>query len=201
MKHIWGLSALACVLAMPLSGARADDQAEIKALVEKAIKAHGGTELLNKYTAGSGKVQGKYYGMGDGIPFTATNHAQEPDRFRVETMMEIMGQQYTILQVYNAGKGWISVNGMTMEMPKELLDAARDQLRNERLTRLTPLRDKAYKLSPTGEIKVDGKAAVGVRAEREGYRDVSLYFDKDTAVLLKVETRVRDPMAENEQTQ
>ena len=42
---------------------------------------------------------------------------------------------------------------------------------------------------------MEGKDAVGVRVEHKGRRDVSLFFDKKTGLLLKTETRGKGPMA------
>jgi hypothetical protein len=199
MLRVWGLSAFALTLSLP--AARADDQADLKAQLEKSIKAHGGAEALNKFGAGASKMQGKYYGMGEGIAFDGTVHAQGDDRFRMELQMDVMGQKITFLQVYNAGKGWVAINGMTREMNKEELEAMREQRRNERLSRLTPLLAQGVKLSPLGEAKVDGKPVIAIRAEQQGFRDVSLFFDKTTGLLLKTETRGRDPaMGDNEFT-
>jgi hypothetical protein len=50
---------------------------------------------------------------------------------------------------------------------------------------LTPLKKEGFKLAPLPEAKVEGRAAVGVRVSRKGHRDVSLYFDKESHLLLK----------------
>jgi hypothetical protein len=49
-------------------------------------------------------------------------------------------------------------------------------------------------LSPLGEVKVGDRPAIGIRVEHKGYRDVNLFFDKDKAFLLKMETRGKDVM-------
>jgi hypothetical protein len=192
MTRAWGLSALA--LTLSLSAARADDQADIKALLDRAVKAHGGADLLDKYKGSTSKGSGKFYGLGEGIPFTSTRQLQEPDRFRIVNEMAVMGQQLNVVLVLNGDKGWINVNGTTMDMPKELLEAMQDEMRQARVLSLTALTGKDFKLSPAGEIKVDGKPAVGVRAEHKDARDVTLYFDKESRLLVKTEGRQRDPM-------
>jgi hypothetical protein len=60
---------------------------------------------------------------------------------------------------------------------------------------LRGLRDPDVTLTPTGEVKIGTKAAVGVRVTQKGYRDVNLYFDKVKGLLLKSETRGKDPMS------
>jgi hypothetical protein len=55
-----------------------------------------------------------------------------------------------------------------------------------------PLKDKAFTLAPLGEVNIDKRPALGVRVSSKGHRDVSLYFDKRTALLAKTEARVKD---------
>jgi len=47
-------------------------------------------------------------------------------------------------------------------------------------------------LSALGEIKVEGKPAVGVRVASKGHKDVNLYFDKQNGLLVKIEHRTVD---------
>jgi hypothetical protein len=201
MKRLQVLAALAAVVIVPSTGARlwADEQTDMRAVVEKAIKAHGGADELAKDQAGTVKMTGKFYGLGEGIPFTLTVYYQHPDKVRTDTEVEVMGQKFTVLQIINGDKGWISVNGMVMEFNKDQIEAAKAQRHESEVTRLLPLRDKAYKLSPLGEVKVEGKPAIGVRVEREGRGDVNLFFDKETNRLIKIESRGRDPMAPDQE--
>ena len=72
---------------------------------------------------------------------------------------------------------------------------AREQMHVQRVTKLVALKDKAYTVKPLGEAKVGDKAAVGLLVTHKDRRDVSLYFDKKTHLLLKVETRGKDVQA------
>jgi hypothetical protein len=167
--------------------ARAED-ADPKAIVEKAIKAHGGADVLNKFPAVSLKTRGKYYGMGEGVDYTAEAHYQFPDRQRVE----VQGTGFKYVQVVNGDKGWVVLGDETRAMDKEQLEEAREELYAGAVARLTPLTGAGYKLSPLGSIKVGDRDAVGVRVEHKGHRDVSLFFDKDNGLLLKTERRAKD---------
>ena len=60
---------------------------------------------------------------------------------------------------------------------------------------LVPLLNKGFQLASLGEIKVDGKLAIGVRVSHKGHRDINLFFDKDKGLLVKSEMTVKDPMA------
>jgi hypothetical protein len=169
--------------------ARADD-AEVKAVIEKAIKAHGGADVLNKFLAFSAKSKGKYYGMGEGIDYTSETQIQYPDKER----FVVQAGDFKFTQVVNGDKGWIVAGAETRAMDKEQLEEAREELYAAGLTRLTPLTGAGYKLAALGSVKVGDRDAVGVRVEHKGHRDVSLFFDKDTGLLLKMERRGKDVM-------
>src|SRR2546430_9564395 len=51
------------------------------------------------------------------------------------------------------------------------------------LATLAPLKDKAFKLAPLGEVKVNDQPAVGIRVSCEGRPDASLYLDRKSTRL------------------
>ena len=174
--------------------ARADDQADAQKIIAKAIAAQGGSEPLAKHPASSVKMKGKWYGMGDGIDYTGSLDAQAPDRFHFEFKMTIMGQAFTIVEAAKGEKGWISFNGTVQDLSKEQLAEIREGLHVHEVARLVPLKGKDYKVSTLGESKVDNRPAVGVHVECKDRRDVNLFFDKETGLLVKTETRAKDPI-------
>ncbi len=126
------------------------------------------------------------------IKFSGTLSLQRPDLQRQEFSFSVAGTEATQGLVYTgqAGKGWVSVNGKATEMGK-LPEAIRKEYRQRvhaewafgQLARLKD--DKVFKLAPLAEIEVGGQPAVGVQVSREGYRDVKLYFDRQTHLLVK----------------
>src|SRR5690606_1772106 len=54
---------------------------------------------------------------------------------------------------------------------------------------LLPLRGREFTLTLAGEETVGDRPAVGVRVSSEAHRDVTLFFDKGTRLLVKTETR------------
>jgi hypothetical protein len=191
MKCNWILSALALALCAPT--VRADDQADLKALLTRAIAAHGGADNLNKYIAGTMRGTGKVNVMNQTFDFNLNLSVQEPDKVRSEVQVEVMGMKFNILTVMNGDNGWMVVNGKDMEVAKEQKEQTRESLINSRINRLTPLLDKDFKLSPLGEIKVDGKPALGIRAECKDFPGANLYFDKQSGLLVKSEMQMSDP--------
>src|SRR5205085_4534287 len=116
-----------------------------------------------------------------------------PDRFHFKIEMTIMGQAFTMLQAVQGDKGWMSLNGTVMDLPKEQVAEVREALHVHEVMRFVGLAGKDYKVSTLGESKVDNRPAVGVHVERKDRRDVNLFFDKESGLLVKTETRARDP--------
>ena len=202
------LVCLAAVLAVAACGtARADDQADLRKVIDKAIKATGGEEKLAKYKAESFKMKGKFYGMGDeGIEYTGEWQVQPPDKFRVQVDGEVGGQKVNFFtQVVNGNKVWRKgFNEETQEVTdKDDLTEIKEQFNAREVESLLPLvKGKEYQLASLGDVKVNDKPAVGIRVSRKGFRDVNLFFDKDSGLLVKTERSVKDLMAgDKEQTQ
>jgi hypothetical protein len=173
--------------------ARADDQKDLKDLVDKAIKAHGGADNIAKQKAMVFKAKGKFYGVGeDGIPYTGTWSVHEPDRLRVEIDAEMGGQAFKFISVVDKDKGWIAIGETLQDLDKEHMAESREEMHAMRLSQLMGLTDKDCKLSAVGEMKVNDKPAIGVRVEYKGYQDVTLYFDKETNLLVRSDRRVKD---------
>lgn len=186
----------ALVLALAALG-RADDAADAKAVVEKAVKARGGADNLAKYKADVLKIKGAVHVSGLDIDFTGEISFQQPDKSRTVIEGTVMGTNFKSTRVVNGDKGWIDdllgAARQQRDMSKEELAEERESQNANSIARLAVLTDKAYTLSTVGESKVGDKEAVGILVKRKGYRDVSLFFDKKTHLLLKSETRVKDP--------
>jgi hypothetical protein len=171
-----------------------------RALVEKAIKAHGGTDKLNKAEASHVKMTGTLDFL-QGAKFASDTFIQ-PGKFKIVIEATINNMNFTITQVYDGKALWVNVMNKTMEIKDaEILKAIEENKHGERLSRLVGLLDKGVELSPLGEIKIDGNDAVGVRASAKGHKDVNLYFDKKTHLLVKAEARAVDPLTKKETTQ
>jgi hypothetical protein len=179
---------------------RAAEDDKAREIVARAIKAHGGLDTLTKLKASSTKEKGKFYGMGDALDFTSESAYQLPDRLMVKVKSKIGDQEFSFTQVVSGNKGWIKIADNTDELNPEMLAEAKEQMNAATITHLGCLNDKDYKLSPLGEAKVGDRPAIGVRVAHKGYRDVNLFFDKEKGLLLKMETRGKDPMRGEEFT-
>jgi hypothetical protein len=187
--------ALAVLFVLPLASVRSGEKDELRPIIDKAIKAQGGEEKLAKQKAFQMKGGGHFYGAGEGIPYTAEWFIQGEKQFRFDLALKVMDQTITVTKIVNGDKGWVKFANMVKDMSKDELTEEKAEMYVGYVTTLLPLKDKAFKLSPLGEVKVDDKTAVGIRVTREGKREVNLYFDKTTGLLVKVENTVRDSMA------
>jgi hypothetical protein len=197
MRILLSAASAACLLLAWTGAGRADDKADLDKVIDKAIKAHGGAENLGKFKAVTFKMKGKFYMGEEGIDFTGEMATQDPGKSRMELSFEIMGKQAKFLQVANGDKGWqqIKVGDMTVkdeELNKEELAEAKEGQYAGSVGGLVVLKKKDFKLEPLGEVKVGDKPAIGVRVTHKGHRDISLFFDKKTSLLLKSERVIKD---------
>jgi outer membrane lipoprotein-sorting protein len=185
---------LLCLLVASATSA-ADDQADIKETIAKAVKAAGGESKLAAMKGVSWRESGTYYGMGGGIPFTASIAYHYPDRMRVEI------DNFATIVTSN-GKSWFKSAMGVEELTGERLKGQLDALHSDTLSTLLPLKDKAYKLSKLEETKINEMPAVGVRVSHEKHRTVDLYFDKSSGLLVKRSEKVKsDELGGKEVTQ
>lgn len=191
---------LAFGLGFVATTAQADDTAP-KAVLDKALKAHGGEANLAKLPASATTFKGKFHGMGEGLDMTGTVSAHGDDRLKIDIEVAAGGQKIRFVSVLNGAKGWVRLGDTTTELDKDQLDETRHAANAAWVATLAPLKGKPFTLDGVGESKIDGKPAVGLRVSREGRRDVNLYFDKATGLLLKTETRVKDEGSGQEVTE
>lgn len=181
--------------AVALSGATAAPAADdAKAVIEKAIKAHGGGDYLTKHKAAQSRAKGKLDipGVGE-VEFTQDTAYMLPDKFKDAMEFTVAGQKVSVLTLANGDKVSVEVNGKAIDLPDGAKASLKDVPYLLKVGRLVELREKGFDLDLIGEDKVDGKAVVGVRVSSKGQKDVSLYFDKKTHLLAKMEHRGADP--------
>jgi hypothetical protein len=196
------LGLLSCGVCLCLSWglyARAQ-QDEPRAIIDKAIKAHGGAKKLASIKAVQLKAKGKIVSPME-IPFTIEISTQKPDKLKANIDIEVGGMNITIVQVVNGKKGWANIMGTTKELDDKELSEAQEQFHVEEVSNLVALKGKDYKLSLLGEAKVKDKDAIGVQVTKKDRRDVNLYFDKTSHMLLKAEYRTFDQFSKQEVTQ
>jgi hypothetical protein len=170
----------------------ADDAADARAVVEKAIKATG-QQPGTTPAAIAWKEKGKFTGGGFEMNYTGEYAFQAPDKYRFKLSGSFGGMDVTFTAVANGAKAWQSGFGMTEEMAGEKLAYFLDQVHLMQAITLRPLlADKDFQLATAGEKDVGGKKAAGVKVTRDKRPPVTLYFDKETGLLVGADTTVRD---------
>lgn len=171
---------------------RADDAADAKAIIEKAITARGDKPDA-KPTATTWKEKIAFEGMGQNLDLDTEWTFQSPDKLRIQIGVTIGGQTVDLAVVANGEKVWHSANGQLQESNGTYLAEMLGEMNRLWATSLTPLlADEGFKLATAKEKMVNGKPAVGVDV-RNGKRPVvTLYFDKETGLLVKREAWVKD---------
>jgi hypothetical protein len=102
---------------------------------------------------------------------------------------------FTFLFVFDGKQGWMKINDNTIDLDEDAVAEAKEDIHAGRVETLVPLlKDKRFELSPLGEAKVGDHEAVGVQVAHKGHRDIKLFFDKKTGLLLKNERVIKDPM-------
>jgi hypothetical protein len=185
------------VVLVAAGAAAADEKAE--AVVKKAIEAHGGADALNKYKAAKFKMAGDISVIGMNVEFTGSLAYNLPDRYRLEIDMEVMGQKMNLHQVVKGEtvKSTIMVGGMTIPSPGG--DAEKEELRTaavlQEAEQITPLLDaKKFDIKLADDADVNGKkAAVVVVQPKLVKKEIKLFFDKESGLLVKTAHRGMGP--------
>jgi len=176
----------------------ASAQDEVKAILEKAVKAHGGAEKLSKMKCLQSKNKGKLEVFG-GLDMMQEVSVKYTGKIREVVEMNVNGVNVKVVSVFDGNKASITANGQPVEVNDKLLEEFKEAAYGLKVARLTNLlTDKALQLSFLGESKVDGRAALGVKVASKGHRDIDLYIDKETGLLSKVQTRKYDPQTMQE---
>jgi hypothetical protein len=173
------------------AGSRAADD-DPKAVLAKAIKAHGGEEALTKYKATQSKTKGKLFNLpviGE-AEFTQEAASMLPDKAKETMTLDVGGQKVNVVTIMNGDTFSIESAGMDVPITDDIKKALKGAQYMMKVARLVSLvKDKDYELSALGEVKVEDKPAVGVQVKSKGHNDISLFFYKDTGLLAKLEHR------------
>lgn len=189
-------------LATSFPAAAGGQDAEARTIIDRAIKAHGGSDKLSQFKAVSAKWAGKrkienmfYWDAVYGLTY------EMPDKVRFDIEVENPnGNKFSFSRVVSGKKGWQgSVRG-TRDLKEDDVTQIVDEVYAHWLASTVPLKDKAFEFSLAGDSTVDGKEAVGVRVSSKSRPDVVLYFDKKTGLAIKSERRAKDPGTNQEYT-
>lgn len=174
-----------------VSAAPAPDAA--RAIIERAIKAHGGEDVLARIHADRVKFKGTLVIRGHRVPFVDETTMQLPKCYKHVIEISDGAVKTTLVHIINGDKTYITVNGKTEKPDAAALAEIRNGMELQRAARLLPLlKDKSYQLTALEEIKVNDRPAVGVRITGRGRKEMRLHFDKQVGLLVRGEMLLED---------
>lgn len=166
-------------------------QDDLKTVLEKAVKAHGGKENLAKVHAISSKSTGKIELYG-GLEFSQESISELPKQLKETLDVETNGTRFRTTTVLVDGRGWTSNNSGTVDLDATTLEEIKQAINLMELGTLRFVDNKEFVLTPLGSSTMDGKPVFGINVARKGYRDAKVFFSKDTGLLVKVERQAYD---------
>jgi hypothetical protein len=189
MRCLFLFGLVAAALVATAGGGRADTEAE--ALLAKAIQAHGGEEALAGHKALRLKLKVVYEGANQ---FASNNEwlFAAPDKLKETAEGFSLGRRTVSVTATDGKATWSFANGQTQQLDGKFAEWYKDQAHLHQVMRLVPLKGKEYELKAAGETEVDGKTAVGLLVQTKGQKDITLFFDAESGLLVKVERKVID---------
>jgi hypothetical protein len=173
----------------------AEENKVARQLLDRAIDALGGLELLQKEKAITGTSEGTVHINNKANKVRNEWSVQGLDQLKWSSEVTIDDKSLSVVLVMNAKKAWIRVAGASeaAEPGAEQVALFRPAIAGLRLAESPHLlRDRAYQLSPLGELKVGDRPAVGIKVCRKGMPDLDLYFDKVTHLPVQAQMRLQE---------
>src|SRR5260370_39909118 len=114
-KTLW--ASFAVCLVLNLSGnATADEPADLKPIIDKAVKAMGGEEKLARFKNATWKGKGTIKsGTGD-FGFTEDSYMQPPSQYRFDLELEANGHKIKDIAIINGDNGGSKIASLTADL-------------------------------------------------------------------------------------
>lgn len=171
---------------------RADDAADARSIIERAVKAHGhkvgATPAVTTW-----KEKIALDALGQMVELDTEWTVQVPDKLRLQMTVAVQGTNIDVLAILNGEQMWFLVNGQLQDGATPQLADMLTEMNRMWATSLTPLlTEDVFQLATAKEKKVNGKPTRGVIVRNGRNAVVTLYFDKETGLLAKREATVKD---------
>jgi hypothetical protein len=184
------MSTLLAAIALLATAADANTTAvSPRAIIQRGIDAQGGEEKVAKLV--NGPWRAKVKGKAGWLTITGELfHA--PPNGKITTTLGPPGVAGAEVVVVTKGdRTWRRILGITGEVTGKEREEMLDGGYRHHVCNLTPLlRETGFQLSVLPEATVSAQPATGIRVQSQGHRDIDLYFDKTTGLLVKTESRI-----------
>lgn len=181
MRTCTALTLLALLLAAPLHA-----QEPPRTVIERAIAAHGGHEKLARRRADRVKLRGTLHVGTAALPFTNEQTVQLPGQYKSVVVIQEGTRERSVVHLLDGEQATVLIDGQPQTLGGGRLAQLRQTLQLEQAMRLVPLlADPAFTLQALGEKVYNDHTFVGIRVSGKGQRDLLLYFDKSSGLLVK----------------
>lgn len=193
MRHEKLFTLLSCLaLLVHVSMASAKDQKAAEALIQKSIKARG-MMLEKPVTAQSWKLTGKFHLGGQAMPFKGEAMYQVPNQFRMNIEMDFGGQQMKMQIGVNGDSAFQAANDQVEDVQDKKKEYMMHQAYMFEVMSMYPLlSDKSFALDVGPDDKVNNQTVKTVVVKKKGHPDITLGFDEQSGLMVKLTTTVLD---------
>jgi hypothetical protein len=171
--------------------ALADGNQDVKAVIDKAVKALGGADKLSAVKASVWKTKGKIKMNDNDGDFTSKVTAQGIDHNRLEFEGDFDGNPIKGVVILDGDKGWRKIGEDSGKLED---DALANQKRNVYLqivpAMVLPLKGDGFKVESAGDEKVGDKPATVLKVKGPDGKDFQLFFDKESGLPVKLTATV-----------
>jgi zinc protease len=158
--------------------------ADAQALVDRAIRAKGGVDLLRSIRSiRAMSTATALEGPAAGVPIPTTTSIRYPGAFRVE-MTTASGP---VIQVFNGGEFWVQDKTLgPRSAPPALAAEMRESVQRDVILMLNGLADGKLSATRRPDLTEGGKSCPVLEVGTRGMRPVTMVLDPATALIVKL---------------
>ncbi|QVL34620.1 hypothetical protein KIH39_12135 [Telmatocola sphagniphila] len=160
----------------------AQGEEEARKIVRAGIEKIGGLDKVTSLKSGVWKTSGVFQNKQSRGEF----RGELPGRFRLDSTRIVNGETVKSARIVDGKKGWTILGNEVKPMSEEQVASFRNSFYHKQVANtLLPLLDKECSLSKLGTVKIDDEPTTIVKATREGYPDLLLFFSDKTGLVVK----------------
>jgi hypothetical protein len=162
-----------------------------KATLERAVRACGGPARMARLRIVRATLRVILHMNEKDVVVTGSTTLELPGRLRTEWRLP---DGSVILNVLDGESGWVRMVGGTRLLPLhgDALEILQEEVYASYVETLMPLLNETdFTLTTLGESTVNGQPVVGIRVVAKGHKDIELYFDRASHLLVKVARMAR----------
>jgi hypothetical protein len=196
MMRVFGFILFLSFLSLTAAVPADEPSPQVRALLEKALKAHGGWDAMQKLCTATWHGRGLAYrkNSANASAFYGEWNAELPAKYRYKYDFKGLQGNLSIITTVNGDKAWRSFGDSrgSEDLTDKRLKEEQEELHSLYLSRLVPLLSGEYQISKMPIGKRDGRYILGLKVEKPGFRTNRLYFDRQLGLLTYMERSVLD---------